>query len=293
MFTQFFGNFLLNGRYVTREQLIDALQEKKNVRLQLGVLAINAGYMTASQVEQVHIMQTRVDKRIGELAVEAGFLTSEQVLELIGSQQPGYLLLGQALVDKGYMTNSDFEKAINDYKEKYALTDEDLNKSSNTKAEVLVKTLFNLGNNSNEKYISIYVSLLINNLVRFIGDDFTILNPIRSISSNTKLYKTSQGIKGSFDTETSILMQDDAMKYFSSRYSDEEIEKIDEYTESIVCDFINLHNGIFAVNMSNEQGVELSLTPPLSTDSDEMFDDNLFILPVSYPFGIINFALSF
>lgn len=293
MFTQFFGNFLLNGRYVTREQLIDALQEKKNVRLQLGVLAINAGYMTASQVEQVHIMQTRVDKRIGELAVEAGFLTSEQVLELIGSQQPGYLLLGQALVDKGYMTNSDFEKAINDYKEKYSLTDEDLNKSSNTKAEVLVKTLFNLGNNSNEKYISIYVSLLINNLVRFIGDDFTILNPVRSISSNKSLYKTSQGIKGSFDTETSILMQDDAMKYFSSRYSDEEIEQIDEYTESIVCDFINLHNGIFAVNMSNEQGVELSLTPPLSSVSDEMFDDNLFILPVSYPFGIINFALSF
>ena len=44
MITQFFGNYLLNEHLVTPNQLIEALQEKNNTRLKLGVLAINAGY---------------------------------------------------------------------------------------------------------------------------------------------------------------------------------------------------------------------------------------------------------
>lgn len=101
MFTQFFGNYLLNQKLVTPEQLVDALQEKQNTRMKLGVLAINAGYMTASQVERVHELQSKMDKRIGDIAVELGYMTEDQVMELLHAQPLGYLLLGQALVDKG------------------------------------------------------------------------------------------------------------------------------------------------------------------------------------------------
>ena len=57
MFTQFFGNYLLNQRLVSPEQLTEALELQKTTRLKLGVLAINAGYMTAAQVDEVHNAQ--------------------------------------------------------------------------------------------------------------------------------------------------------------------------------------------------------------------------------------------
>ncbi|HOA79999.1 MAG TPA: chemotaxis protein CheX, partial [Defluviitaleaceae bacterium] len=65
MFTQYFGNYLLNKGYLTAEQLHDALEEIKDARLKLGVLSVNAGYMTAEQTEEVNEAQKKYDKRFG------------------------------------------------------------------------------------------------------------------------------------------------------------------------------------------------------------------------------------
>ena len=74
MFSQFFGAYLLNEGKVTKEQLAKALDEKKNTRMRLGVLAINDGLMTAEQVEHVNLTQQTVDKLFGDLAVDLGYL---------------------------------------------------------------------------------------------------------------------------------------------------------------------------------------------------------------------------
>ena len=57
MFTQFFGNYLLNSGLVSPEKLSDALGRLSETKLRLGVLAINAGIMTAEQVDKVHAEQ--------------------------------------------------------------------------------------------------------------------------------------------------------------------------------------------------------------------------------------------
>lgn len=292
MFTQFFGNYLLNQKLVTPEQLVDALQDKKNTRMKLGVLAINAGYMTASQVERVHELQSQMDKRIGDIAVELGYMTEEQVMELLHAQPLGYLLLGQALVDKGYMDNSSFENAINSYKEKYSLTDEDIASNENSKMETLVNSLCDFSKTKNPELYEEFVSLLINNLIRFVGDDFTPLDPEYSINS-TSFKSTTQNIKGEFSTETKIFADDATFIEFAARYSGEEILELNEYVEASGQDFINLHNGLFTVNVSNNQQVELTLTPPTPLTSltpNEI--DNCIILPFQYPFGTVRFSIS-
>ena len=58
MYTQFFGNYLLEKDIITTEQLLDALQEQSKVHLKLGTLAIHEGYMTAGEVDNIIIMQT-------------------------------------------------------------------------------------------------------------------------------------------------------------------------------------------------------------------------------------------
>lgn len=292
MFTQFFGNYLLNQKLVTPEQLVDAMQEKNNTRMKLGVLAINAGYMTASQVERVHELQSKMDKRIGDIAVELGYMTEEQVMELLHAQPLGYLLLGQAIVDKGYMTNSDFEAAINSYKEKYSLTDEDIANNVDTKIDNLISSLCDFTKTSNPALYEEFVSLLMNNLVRFVGDDFTPLQPEYSINS-TSFKSTSQNINGEFNMSTKIFADESTLIEFACRYSGEDINELNEYVEASGQDFINLHNGLFTVNVSNNQQMELTLTPPtplVELTPSEV--NNCLILPFQYPFGTVRFSIS-
>ncbi|MDE7430680.1 MAG: chemotaxis protein CheX [Lachnospiraceae bacterium] len=292
MFTQFFGNYLLNQKLVTPEQLVEAMQEKNNTRMKLGVLAINAGYMTASQVERVHELQSKMDKRIGDIAVELGYMTEEQVMELLHAQPLGYLLLGQAIVDKGYMSNSEFEDAINSYKEKFSLTDDDIANNEDSKVSNLISSLYDFSKTSNPELYKEFVSLLMNNLVRFVGDDFTPLKPEYSIESTAFKY-TSQTINGEFSINTSLFADEPTLIEFACRYSGEDITELDEYAEASGQDFTNLHNGLFTVNVSNIQQMELTLTPPTAlsdlTNSDV---ENCIILPFQYPFGTIRFSVS-
>lgn len=291
MFTQFFGNFLLNEQYVTAEQLLEAIHAKNKTRLKLGVLAIDAGYMTAEQVEEVHERQMFEDKRIGDIAVELGYMTREQVEELLGNQRTGYLLLGQALVDQGIMTNAQFENAITKYKNKFRIT-EDKEAISDEKAAQMVEELCDFSYEESKLYTN-YIVLLLKNLVRFIGDDFTPLNPV-SVFDKENYKSILQSIKGQFATDVAVVFSDEeSMLEFGNRYSNEEFDLSEmEYIEAAACDFININNGLFTVNVSNELNMELSLTPPEIKENELGISGDIMVFPVQFTFGTVDFVIS-
>ena len=67
-------------------------------------------------------------------------------------------------------------------------------------------------------------------------------------------------------------------------------KELDEYVEASLMDFLNLHNGLFCVNESNSDDVELTLEPPvIESEPLLIFDNAMTMLPVIYPFGTINF----
>lgn len=291
MYTQFLGNYLLNKGYITSEQLVEALQYQKSVQLKLGVLAIHAGYMTSSQVEQVHIMQTHQNERFGELAVKAGFLTEEQVQQLLNSQKPDYLLLSQALVDKGYMTTAEFEKAMNEYQSEYEISEDDLAEGQDEKLHQMIQTFYNL-DGQNAELSTQYITLLFNNIIRFIGKDFTPHEAVRLSVYPTDQCVT-QKITGEFATETAVSMDENSMIAFASRYAGEEFTDNDEFVQASIEDFINLNNGLYVVNLSNESSIELSLEPPIFKPGMNL-DENTeyFQLPITFPFGTVNFIIA-
>ncbi|MBP3339664.1 MAG: chemotaxis protein CheX [Lachnospiraceae bacterium] len=296
MFSQYYGNYLLNSNIITAEQLLEALQKKSETRMKLGVLAINAGYMTAGQVENVHKQQAVKNMRIGDLAVAMGYMTNEQVEELLNSQKPGYLLLGQTLVDLGYLTNAAFEETINAYKAKYSITDADMTTATQSTSNSMAETLLETVTDDKTKHLySVYISLLINDFVRFVGADFTILSAdIKDIPKDA-VYYSSQDITDN-DVKlfgTTIAANDKALLEFATRYAEEPVTEIDEYAYASFCDFINLQNGLYTVNLSNEEGLEYKLTPPVYNDDlDSSSIDSQVCLKFMYPFGDIYYILS-
>lgn len=291
MYTQFFGNYLLNKNIITPEQLMDAIQEKKNTHLKLGVLAIHSGFMTADEVELVHIKQTRIDKRFGEIAVEEGFLTPSQVDMLLGAQKPDYLLLSQSLVDKGYLTMDEFQSAMLEYQSYYELTALDFANEQSAKVNSLIREFFEFDNIADNltDILYCYITLLFNNIIRFVGEDFTPY-PIVKIGAYPITWCVSQKVMGDFKLHTAMDMDEATLIAFASRYVGENFTVNDEYVKSSMEDFINLHNGLFAVNISNSDSKELTLQPPL-TENDVLFvpEAPIFYIPIQFTFGTVNF----
>ena len=265
MYAQFFGTFLLSHNVVTKDQLLSALGKKSSQHMKLGTLAIMKGYMTANEVDNVIISQTHNDCRFGDLAVREGYLTQEQVDELVKTQYPDFLLLGQTLVEEGYINNAQLETLITDYE---------------SENEITVAA---------DEYNASYMRLLFNDLTRFIGDDFTPLcfNPCKEYPVN---YCVSQTIHGDLSAKVYLDMPETTCISFASRYVNEEFTEFDEYVQASLEDFLNLHNGLYNVNISNTLGKELTLEAP-EVVSDELIElsSSSYLLQVMYPFGVINF----
>ena len=291
MYAQFFGSFLLSKDSVTPEQLTAAISQASETRLKLGTLALHKYYMTAEQVDEVCFLQTREDKRFGEIAIEKGYLREEQVDELLAVQSPDYLILGQTLIDMGVLSNSDLELLISEYEIFNEIDDMSLENQSKT--DRLIRNFFTFSGKELTEHALMYINLVFNNLVRFIGSDFTPLNPISCSEEHDINYCVRQEVHGEVDCYSRIDMDEATAISFASRYAKMEFSELDEYVKASIDDFLNLHNGLFLVNMSNAFSMELSLTPPVSEEGNTIsLPDGSFIIPVIYPFGTVHIIVS-
>ncbi|MCI9174900.1 MAG: chemotaxis protein CheX [Lachnospiraceae bacterium] len=292
MHTQFFGNFLLNKGVITPEQLIEALKIQSSAHKKFGTLAIHSGYMSASEVADVYITQTHYDKRFGELAVELGYLTTEQVDKLLTLQLPNYMLLGQILVDQKIVTHIELENLITEYKSEYEIYELDMMEEQKTMVDKLLADLYLPDDLQDTQNIIAYITLLFNNLVRFIGEDFTPLN-IMTLPEVPTNYCVSQMVDGTFSFLSALDMDSETAIAFAGRYVDDEFEEFDEYVSASMEDFLNLHNGLYSVNMSNDFTLELHLQPPACHENTVLATEApCYLLPVIYSFGTVNFIFS-
>ncbi len=292
MFAQFFGSYLLNHDAVAPNDLIAAISMLADTHIKLGTLAMHMGYMTAAEVDEVCFLQTREDKRFGEIALERNYLFDEQLDELVKTQIPDYLLLGQTLVDMGCISNSELEELMVGYQNESQLNEDSVsNETAETTSRLLTSFFKDAGKEISE-YELMYMNLVFNNLIRFIGEDFTPLAPVACKQYDINCCVT-QRISGPINCTSSLDMTEEIAIAFASRYAKMDFTEFDEYVEASLEDFLNLHNGLFSVNMSNMYSEELTLDPPVQEEGPvlELTDDS-FVIPVIYPFGTIYLLLT-
>lgn len=292
MFSQFFGNYLLNQDLVTPEQLADGIQEVQKIHKKIGELAIRYGYLTKEQVEQVHIMQTERDKRFGELVVEAGYMSQEEMDHLLSLQHNDYEVLCKVLIDSEVISKEDCYHALDNFREKYKLGDLDkLSLLQTTKINILINDFYDLTGLEEAPIFMKYLTLLFNNITRFIGTDFTPHKEFL-LKEPTEGTFFSQKIVGNFSAHSAVYASKETLIAMASRYAEETFEDYNEYVQASICDFLNLHNGVFTVNMSNEMQMELMLEPPMENNCEIDFSKTVYCVPVTFPFGMIHFVIA-
>lgn len=292
MFTQLFGNFLLRKGVITAEQLVQAMKNESGSHVKLGTLCIHAGYMTAAEVEKVNILQLQEDKRFGEIAVEEGYITQSQMEDLLTKQNPSYLLLAQELIEKNILTHEELEQLLYEYQSETELYDLDIMEDHKDRLKKLVTNFCNYADIRDTDLMISYLQLLFNNLIRFIGDDFTPMNlvPFQEYVTN---YGSSQKIEGAYKISSAIDMDANTAIAFASRFTGEKLVAYNAYVSASMDDFLNMHNGLFIMNISNSENVELNLNPPVSIVNDfYSVEGTTYLLPITYTFGTINFLLT-
>ncbi len=291
MFTQFFGSYLLNKNLISSNQLKDALDYQQSTHLKLGVLAINSGYLTAAQVKITHEAQATQDKKFGEIAIELGFLDKEKLDILLSTQKHGHLLLGQALIDKNYMTLEQFEAALKSYKNEHSLTDAQFDAIQQDNIDEIVKIFYNFEDSANKDVYTNYFSLLIKNLIRFIDSGITP-EGATTIDTYKNDWISYQKIKGEISLFTCIAAKEDVFTYLGGRYANEEFTTADELTQASVGELLNMQNGLFLVNMS-DNGVELDMEPQYVEANRTLSGMKAaYCIPINMPFGKFDFIIS-
>ncbi len=293
MFTQFLGNYLLQKGIVTKEQLFEAMSRLSQTHIKLGTIAIHEGLMTANEVDECLFVQTREDKRFGEIAVQRGYLEENQVSELLSMQTPEYLLLGQNLVEDGVFSYEELERIIFDYKNEAELYDLSLDVENQEAIENIISRFFILAELPANDMNIMYLELLFNSLIRFVGEDFTPLSPM-ILEEFPVTFGVSQNIISDHEFETHIDCDRETAIAFASRYAKEDFMEFNEYISAALEDFLNLHNGLFIVNVSNQLSKDISLAPPIITEDGVVSGPNKCVdFPVAYPFGTVHLLICF
>ena len=291
MYTQFFGNYLFSNGYVTKDQLINAIIRQPNELVQVSTLALYSGYMTAHEINFVIQEQDETGKKFSEIAIENGFLTKQQVVELLNLKSPDFLILGQVLINEEVFTFEEFENILTDYRSQNEFLDMELNEENRNDIQQLIEGFSIISETAIPNFGKAYLELFFNNLVRYIGDDFSTLPPSTCTEFATECC-VSQLIEGGYRVNTYLNMDKETAISFAERYSNEVFTSFDEYVAASLEDILNLHNGLFIVNASNESSTELTIeTIEYHTDSILEFDCPTFLFPICYPFGIIYFIM--
>lgn len=259
MFSQYFGHYLLNKTIVTTEQLQKALELQKSTHLKLGVLAINEGFMSATQVEETHQKQMQMDKRFGEIALQLGYLTEPQLSQLLAAQKESHLVLGQVLVDENILTLEQLSEALSSYKRDHSLSDEQFQAITKGDVELLLNQMLHLEASSDKPLLLDYITLFAKNIIRFVDEQLHMETlPTTNVLSGDRI--VYQKIHGDIELFTAIIAEETVFLDIASKYSQEALSSIDELAEASVSEFLNLHNGLVTVNLSN-QGTELDMEP--------------------------------
>jgi stage V sporulation protein SpoVS len=117
---RFFGDFLIDRGFVTRERVIAAARRMREVNQTVAALAQARGWLTAPEIELIHVQQLLHNRVWGEQAVALGLLDPAQVTRLLADQRARHLRLGEALLELGYIERGALERALAEFADERA-----------------------------------------------------------------------------------------------------------------------------------------------------------------------------
>lgn len=275
MFSQFFGNYLLENQKITAEQFASCIEYTKANRVKLGLIAEAEGKLSSSQANELNYLQMNSDKRFGDLAVEKGYLTETDVEYLLGRQGNPYLIFVQALQENGLFTLDEINKDLISFQEANHFSDKVMEAIKNADIDNLLPAFVDVEDNRYHNMIG----LALRNIIRFVSS-YLRIGKGSFVSSISARYLAYQRTTGDYEGFLGFCSDDDGILAIAEGYAKETFGTVDEDALDSVGEFTNCVNGLHAAELSYSN-VHMDMMPPeLLFDASLEDDSTFYLLPI-------------
>lgn len=275
MFSQLFGNYLVEKEIITHDDYKAAIEKQLSVRVKLGTIAIADGLLTEDEVEAINKMQMQYDKRFGDIAIERGYLTDSQVDSLLAKQGNPYMQFIQALMEESKLSAAVLDKTLSVFQKEHGFSDSDMFALKNDNLDALIP-IFAF---SAKPYVTDLAGLVTRNINRFVTRDFYI-GKIQHLNSLDYSCLAGQKTVGNDTIQLALAEEsgDSAFALIASNFADESYTTAHADAFDAVCEFINVNSGLFASELSAKE-IEADMEPVYAYKNQTIKGD-FYALPI-------------
>lgn len=275
MFSQFFGNYLLENQKITAEQYSSCMKYIMANRVKLGLIAESEGLLSRTQATELNHLQMQSDKRFGDLAIEKGYLTESDVTYLLGRQGNPYLIFIQSLEENNFLSREEIDNCLAAFQEDNGFSNAVMKAIQDGNIEQMLPAFVDA---EDPRYLAL-IGLALRNIVRFVSS-YIRIGKGAFVSRHSACYAAYQHTKGAYDGFLGFCCDNDDILAIAEGYAKETFGKVNEDALDSVCEFTNCVNGLFATELSY-QGVTIDMLPPeIRFNATIENEGDFYLLPV-------------
>ncbi len=275
MFSQLFGNYLVEKKIISSEDYKAAIEQQLAVRVKLGTIAIADGLLTEEEVASINKMQMQFDKRFGDIAVEKGMLTADQINTLLKKQGNPYMQFIQVLMEASKLTATVLEKTLAAFQKEHGFSDNDMEALKQDDIDSLIP-IFAF---SAKPHVTDLAGLVARNINRFISRNFYV-GKIQHVDSLAYTCLAGQKTVGKDSVYLAFAEEkgEDSFSLIAANISGKEHTAGSADAFDAVCEFVNINSGLFASELS-EKEIEMDMEPVFAY-KDQTVKGDFYVLPV-------------
>lgn len=275
MFSQFFGNYLLENQKITAEQFASCIEYAKANRVKLGLIAETEGMLTPSQATELNLLQLQSDKRFGDLAVEKGYLTESDVEHLLSRQGSPYLIFVQALQENDILSFDEINQNLIAFQEANQFSDKVMDAIKNGIIDEMLPAFVDT---EDSRYLNL-IGLALRNIIRFVNS-YLRIGKGAFVSSFSARYLAFQRTTGAYEGFLGFCSDTDDLLAIAEGYAKESFGAVDEDALDSVAEFTNCVNGLYAAEQSYQNVLIDMLPPEFLFDATITNEGDFYVLPI-------------
>lgn len=272
----YFAQYLLNEGKITQTDIFELLKNAAENKADTPITALRKGMLSAEQIAS--IKGDASGEGFLREAGKNGLLSAVQMEELRSAVRDEDLAFAQVLLDRKLITFAELADLFKAY---------DALEVSPIRT-VVKKRALETGLEMEADRYAAFSELFIHSLKRFM-DTTVVVNTCEPIHESAELsHIVSQRLLGGVSMVTGVYAKDEVFLEMARRYSHEDIQSVDALAVDCICEFLNVVNGLFAVDAARDD-MEIDLDMPRVSENSEPEGNFQLVLVVDTGFG--EFAL--
>ena len=274
MLNRLFGNYLVEKKCITQEQLEALLPVPQELTAKVETVVLVRKILLPAQVQEL-LEKTDESKDFGVVALEEGLISDDRLDQLTSFQTNSFMKFMQLLVNEGYVRLEQLNQIISSFETEYEYTDAQMNSLMLDDLEEIIRIFVPLKNhNLHELTVT-----LVQTLKRLIDKEVYLDKAYTSNAVQLDSY-AGQAVNGDMNFKVYISGLGDNLLGIANYFTGDKYDKLNEDALDNVGEFINCVNGLFATNLSyGDIMIDMS-SPDYSMDGLYLNENPLFVIPI-------------